>query len=159
MSLFQFISSNTELPQLFSVQRRFPDGALKAVIDCSDEIYDLEIIECPGELYRDIPFYTRFKYIYSIDWEASNSSNCKKLLEYLQSIDISNEIEIWTIRLCNITDLPTLENVRAYVCLINDLNIDYLYDKVKCEDSGDAPKVLKILPTKKPFSRDKICGC
>lgn len=149
MSLYQFISSKSILPQLLSDKKRLPDGSFKRITFSDEDIFDLEILECLNDnVSKDVFYYTNYKNIYSIEWQYTEV-NCKKLLDYLKSVIDDNSIEIWSIRLCNITDIPDktiLENIKTFHCSIRNLTLDLLKDKIKCKDSSDTPKVLIITP-------------
>lgn len=149
MSLYQFISCNSKISELFSDKKRMPDGTLKT-ITFDDDVDDLEIVECSkNNIFKDVFYYTKYENIYTIDWEYS-TSNCIKLMDYLKSIKTNSIIEIWSIRLCNFTDTPSntiLNSIITHNCSINTLTLDYLEDKVRCIDSGDTPKVLIIAPS------------
>lgn len=148
MSLYQFMSCDSKLPELFSDKKRLFDGTLKT-ITYGDDVDDLEIIECSKDnTFKDVFYYTKLKNIYTIDWQYS-INNCIKFMNYIKSVKTNNIIEIWSIRLCDISDSPpksVLDNIITHKCYINTLTLDYLKDRIICVDSGDTPKVLIVIP-------------
>ncbi|MDF2843608.1 MAG: hypothetical protein K0R00_2034 [Herbinix sp.] len=148
MSLYQFISSNSLLPELNSYLEITSSGILEINLKNYD-INSLKIMKCQHvNINKDVFYYTKYKNIYNIEWEYSESG-CLEFLNYLKSLQTENIIEVWSIRLCDISETPTaslLESITVYKCKKSKLEYDYLKDKIRCIDSGDTPKVLIILP-------------
>lgn len=134
MSLFQFIASDNELPEMINN-------------NCINDISELKIIKTNVKnSFKDIPYYTNRDYIYTIDWEYSDA-NCMKLFQYLYNMNHKNTLEIWSIWLCDYNRIEdeifiALEKIFTKKCSYECLTLPLLRSFVECGDSGSTPNVL-----------------
>ena len=85
MSVYCFLSTNNkDFPDLLSPKKHRPDGSALNVFSFEEDLHELEIIKESSYGYRDIPFYTKLPYIYTIDWQCT-AERCRQLFEHIKA--------------------------------------------------------------------------
>ncbi len=150
MSLYQFIACDIEIPEIICNKKKFHNENMKTVFYTESNLTNLEIKKCPFEKnYKDIPYYTNKKNIYTLDWDYSDD-NCKKLLNYLKMINNNgNIIELWSIWLCDYYEiedqiLKELEKIKVSKFPVTNISFEELKALIKCEDSENTPNVIML---------------
>lgn len=102
MSVYYFLStSDKNFPDLLSPKKHRPDGSAMNVFSCEEDLYELEIIKEHTGGYRDIPFYTKLPFIYTIDWQFTKE-RCSRLFEHIKAnAEGKNKYELHRIWLAN----------------------------------------------------------
>lgn len=154
MSLYQFIASEYELPELLS-PKIHRIGVEKIEVACEEDLGDLEIYPEPlEENYADIPYYTKLPYIYGINFEYTEERT-QRFYQYLHSHGRKGKkLEIWTIWLANGKTKKTfresltqeLVNLKKQSISLDALNIKHLTSIMHFHDSKEipTPTVLQI---------------
>ena len=102
MSVYYFLATDDRnFPDLLSPKKHRSDGTALNVFSCMADLYELEIIKEQDKGYKDIPYYTKLPYIYTIDWQCTEE-RCRQLFEYIKANSKSKyKYEIYQIWLAN----------------------------------------------------------
>lgn len=89
MSLYQFIASDYEIPEILSEKKHNPDGSDKLEFDSEADLEALDIKKLsPEEVYPDVPFYTNRDYLYELDWHPRAAGNIECINSEMRDLEI-----------------------------------------------------------------------